>query len=112
MSDKIYGIDLGTTNSCLAVMESAGPRVIEIDGQPIVPSVVSFDRPKGEILVGQRARNRMVLEPESTVRSIKRHMLGKNRMPKPPAFTGIRGGVDITDHTDQPVLVMRPAQRT
>ena len=57
MSDKIYGIDLGTTNSCLAVMESAGPRVIEIDGQPVVPSVVSFDRPKGEILVGQRARN-------------------------------------------------------
>lgn len=74
MSDRIYGIDLGTTNSCLAVMESAGPRMIEIDGQPIVPSVVSFDQGSGQLLVGQRARNRMVLEPESTVRSIKRRM--------------------------------------
>ena len=74
MSDAIYGIDLGTTNSCLAVMESAGPRVIEIEGRAIVPSVVSVERQTGEILVGQRARNRLVLEPESTVRSIKRRM--------------------------------------
>ncbi len=74
MNDKIYGIDLGTTNSCLAVMAPEGPRVIEIDGQPLVPSVVSFDRRREEILVGRRARNRMVLEPESTVRSIKRRM--------------------------------------
>ncbi len=74
MSGKIYGIDLGTTNSCLAVMEPSGPRVIEIDGQPTVPSVVSFDRSSGRVLVGQRARNRMLLEPESTVRSIKRQM--------------------------------------
>ena len=74
MSDKIYGIDLGTSNSCIAVMEAAGPRVIPIDGQPTVPSVVGYDRRQGEILVGQRARNRMALEPESTVRSIKRRM--------------------------------------
>jgi len=74
MSDKIYGIDLGTTNSCLAVMEPQGPRVIDIEGQPIVPSVVSFDQRTKKILVGQRAHNRMVLEPESTVRSIKRSM--------------------------------------
>ncbi len=74
MSSTIYGIDLGTTNSCLAVMEPAGPRVIEIDGQPVVPSVVSFDRGGGRTLVGQRARNRLLLEPETTVRSIKRRL--------------------------------------
>lgn len=74
MSETIFGIDLGTTNSCLAVMEKGGPRVIEIEGQPIVPSVVSFDRARGETIVGQRARNRLVLEPEATVRSVKRRM--------------------------------------
>src|SRR5262245_32686143 len=74
MSEMIFGIDLGTTNSCLAVMEKGGPRVIEVEGQPTVPSVVSFDRSRGETIVGQRARNRLVLEPEATVRSIKRRM--------------------------------------
>jgi molecular chaperone DnaK len=74
MTQKIFGIDLGTTNSCLAVMETAGPRVIEIDGDPIVPSVVSLDRQTGRFLVGRRARNRQVLEPAWTVRSIKRRM--------------------------------------
>jgi molecular chaperone DnaK len=71
---KIFGIDLGTTNSCLAVMEAGGPRVIDIDGDPIVPSVVSLDRKTGRFLVGRRARNRQVLEPAATVRSIKRRM--------------------------------------
>ncbi len=74
MSETIFGIDLGTTNSCLAVMEAGGPRVIEIEGQPIVPSVVSFDAAGGEVIVGQRARNRLILEPEATVQSIKRRM--------------------------------------
>jgi molecular chaperone DnaK len=74
MTDRIFGIDLGTTNSCLAVMEATGPRVISIDGEPIVPSVVSLDRQTGALLVGRRARNRQVLEPEWTVRSIKRRM--------------------------------------
>ena len=71
---KIFGIDLGTTNSCLAVMEAGGPRVIDIDGDPIVPSVVSLDPATGQFLVGRRARNRQVLEPAWTVRSIKRRM--------------------------------------
>jgi molecular chaperone DnaK len=71
---KIFGIDLGTTNSCLAVLEAGGPRGIEIDGDPIVPSVVSLDRQSGGFLVGKRARNRQVLEPAWTVRSIKRRM--------------------------------------
>jgi molecular chaperone DnaK len=74
MAQTIFGIDLGTTNSCLAVMEAGGPRVIDIDGEPIVPSVVSLDRQTGRFLVGRRARNRQVLEPELTVRSIKRRM--------------------------------------
>ena len=73
MSETIFGIDLGTTNSCLALMEADGPRVIEIEGQTVVPSVVSFDR-GGGVIVGQRARNRLVLEPDRTVRSIKRQM--------------------------------------
>src|SRR4051812_24250827 len=74
MPQKIFGIDLGTTNSCLAVMEAGGPRVIDIDGEPIVPSVVSLDRQTGRFVVGRRARNRQVLEPDWTVRSIKRRM--------------------------------------
>jgi molecular chaperone DnaK len=74
MSDRVYGIDLGTTNSCLAVMDPDGPRAVAIDGDPIVPSVVSFDRDTGEVVVGRRARNRRLLAPESTIRSIKRRM--------------------------------------
>jgi molecular chaperone DnaK len=71
---RIFGIDLGTTNSCLAVMEAGGPRVIAIDGEPIVPSVVGLDRQTSRFLVGRRARNRQVLEPAWTVRSVKRRM--------------------------------------
>ena len=74
MTQKIFGIDLGTTNSCLAVMEAGGPRVIDIDGEPIVPSVVSLEKSTGRFLVGRRARNRQVVEPAWTVRSIKRRM--------------------------------------
>jgi molecular chaperone DnaK len=74
MNETIFGIDLGTTNSCLAVLEAGGPRVIEIEGEAVVPSVVSFDRARGEVIVGRRARNRLALEPEATVRSIKRRM--------------------------------------
>ena len=80
MSETIFGIDLGTTNSCLAVMEAGGPRVVAIEGQPIVPSVVSFDAGRGEMIVGQRARNRLVLAPEATVQSIKRRMGQSERL--------------------------------
>jgi molecular chaperone DnaK len=76
MDEPIFGIDLGTTNSCLALLEPGGPRAVEIDGQAIVPSVVSLDRATGEVIVGQRAHNRLVLDPEATVRSIKRQMGG------------------------------------
>lgn len=72
--DEIFGLDFGTTNSCLAIMENGKPRILEIDGQPTVPSLVSYDRKTGEVIVGQRARNRMALWPEDSIRSVKRHM--------------------------------------
>ena len=71
---KIIGIDLGTTNSCVAVMEGKEPRVIENEeGSRTTPSVVGFDE-KGEVLVGQIAKRQSITNPENTVFSIKRFM--------------------------------------
>ncbi len=71
---RIIGIDLGTTNSCVAVMEGGEPTVIQnAEGQRTTPSVVAFTN-KGERLVGQPAKNQMVTNPENTVSSIKRFM--------------------------------------
>ncbi|MDR1133673.1 MAG: Hsp70 family protein [Synergistaceae bacterium] len=69
---KIFGIDLGTTNSCISVLENGKPRVIPVDGNGVVPSVISVDG--GEILVGRRAKNRAAAFPEQSVRSVKRRM--------------------------------------
>src|SRR5258708_2385567 len=71
--DVIIGIDLGTTNSEVAVIRNGRPEVLEEDGDPILPSVVGMD-PQGKLLVGRAARNQFVLSPERTVRSIKRKM--------------------------------------
>ncbi len=71
--DVIIGIDLGTTNSEVAIIESGRPIVLAEDGDPIVPSVVGLD-PQGKLLVGRAARNQFVLSPERTIRSIKRKM--------------------------------------
>jgi molecular chaperone DnaK len=71
--DVIIGIDLGTTNSEVAIIESGHPIVLAEDGDPIVPSVVGLD-PQGKLLVGRAARNQFVLSPERTIRSIKRKM--------------------------------------
>src|SRR5580700_261360 len=71
--DTIIGIDLGTTNSEVAIIRDGRPYVIEEDGDPILPSVVGLD-PQGRLLVGKAARNQYVLAPERTVRSIKRKM--------------------------------------
>jgi len=69
---KIIGIDLGTTNSCVAVMEGNKPKVIaNAEGQRTTPSIVAFTK-KGEILVGQPAKNQMITNPTNTIRSIKR----------------------------------------
>ena len=71
---KIIGIDLGTTNSCMAVMEGGEPVVItNAEGQRTTPSVVSFSG-DGERLVGEIAKNQAVTKPDHTVASIKREM--------------------------------------
>jgi molecular chaperone DnaK len=73
-SKKIIGIDLGTTNSVVAVMEGGDPVVIQnAEGNRTTPSVVAYTN-KGERLVGQPARNQMITNPDSTVYSIKRFM--------------------------------------
>ncbi|CCY68888.1 molecular chaperone DnaK [Eubacterium sp. CAG:161] len=71
---KIIGIDLGTTNSCVAVMEGGEPTVItNADGARTTPSVVAFKK-DGERLVGEQAKRQAVTNAEGTVSSIKRHM--------------------------------------
>ena len=71
---KIIGIDLGTTNSCVAVMEAGEPVVIpNPEGARTTPSVVGFSK-TGERVVGQAAKRQAVTNPERTVTSIKRHM--------------------------------------
>ncbi|CAN5231681.1 molecular chaperone DnaK [soil metagenome] len=72
---KSIGIDLGTTNSCVAVLEGGDPAVINnSEGERTTPSVVAFDRRSGERLVGQLARRQAVTNPEGTVYSVKRFM--------------------------------------
>lgn len=74
MGNKIIGIDLGTTNSCVAIMEGGEPIVIiNEQGMRTTPSVVGF-LDNGEILVGQPAKNQMITNPENTIFSIKRFM--------------------------------------
>jgi molecular chaperone DnaK len=74
MSDEIVGIDLGTTNSEIAVYRDGRPEVLfdELD-RKILPSVVGVGE-TGDLLVGEEARNQLILYPERTVRSIKRRM--------------------------------------
>ncbi|MDJ0974845.1 MAG: molecular chaperone DnaK [Planctomycetota bacterium] len=74
MAGRIIGIDLGTTNSVVSVMEGGEPRVIvNQDGHRLTPSVVAFTE-SGERLVGQAARRQAVTNPENTIYSIKRFM--------------------------------------
>jgi len=71
---KIIGIDLGTTNSVVAIMEGKEPKVItNEEGGRLTPSVVAFDD-KGEVLVGQIARRQSITNPENTIYSVKRFM--------------------------------------
>src|SRR5216110_1160565 len=71
---KVLGIDLGTTNSCMAVMEGGDPVVLEnSEGARTTPSVVAFTK-SGERLVGQAAKRQAVTNPQNTVFSIKRFM--------------------------------------
>ena len=71
---KVIGIDLGTTNSCVAVLEGGDPQVIaNTEGARTTPSVVAFTK-EGERLVGQVAKRQAVTNPDNTVFSIKRFM--------------------------------------
>ncbi len=73
MNTKVLGIDLGTTNSVVAIIEDGQPRIIPVDGEGLLPSVVGVT-PDGATLVGRHAYNQWGAAPERTVRSIKRLM--------------------------------------
>src|SRR5947209_11030922 len=69
---KIIGIDLGTTNSCVAIMEGGKPKVIEnSEGDRTTPSDLAFTK-DGEVLVGQSAKRQAVTNPQNTVAAVKR----------------------------------------
>ena len=69
---KIIGIDLGTTNSCVSIMDGDKPRVIEnAEGARTTPSIVAFTD-DGEVLVGQPAKRQAVTNPKNTLYAIKR----------------------------------------
>ena len=74
MKEKIIGIDLGTTNSCVSVLEGGAPEVItNAEGERVTPSVVAFTE-AGERLVGRLAKRQAITNPTNTVASIKREM--------------------------------------
>ena len=83
MNDIIIGIDLGTTNSEVAVVRDGRPEVIPIDQSKLLPSVVGL-ADDDSLLVGQAARNQYLLHPDRTVRSIKRRMGEDVRVPMGP----------------------------
>ncbi|OCB00475.1 molecular chaperone DnaK [Clostridium beijerinckii] len=92
---KIIGIDLGTTNSCVAVMEGGEPTVIaNSEGARTTPSVVSFQA-NGERLVGQVAKRQSITNPDKTVISIKRHM-----------GTGYKVDIDGKQYSPQEISAM------
>ncbi len=92
---KTIGIDLGTTNSCVAVMENGEPVVIaNAEGSRTTPSVVAFQK-DGQRLVGQVAKRQAVSNPDRTVSSIKRHM-GEN----------YKVTIDAKDYTPQEISAM------
>jgi len=71
---KIIGIDLGTVNSEVAVVEGGKPTLIKsAEGNPYFPSIVAFTK-EGEMLVGEAAKRQMVMNPEGTIQHIKRKM--------------------------------------
>ncbi len=92
---KIIGIDLGTTNSCVAVYEGGEPKVIpNPEGARTTPSVVAFSK-TGERMIGQVAKRQSITNPDRTVISIKRHM-----------GTGHKVGIDGKDYTPQEISAM------
>jgi molecular chaperone DnaK len=87
VSNKVIGIDLGTTNSCVAIMESSGPAVItNEEGSRTTPSVIAYTK-DGERLVGQPARRQAITNPQNTIFSVKRFMGCKYRDVKTESAT-------------------------
>ena len=72
-SEPIVGIDLGTTNSEVAILSGGRPEIVREDGDPVLPSCVGLDE-AGNVVVGRQARNQAAAAPERTVLSIKRLM--------------------------------------
>ena len=92
---KIIGIDLGTTNSCVAVFEGSEPIVIpNPEGARTTPSVVAFSK-NGERMVGQVAKRQAITNPDRTIRSIKRHM-----------GTNFKTTIDGKNYTPQEISAM------
>ena len=92
---KVIGIDVGTTNSCVAVLEGGDPVVIaNAEGNRTTPSVVGFTK-GGERLVGETAKRQAVTNPERTIASIKRHMGEDYKVP-----------IDGKDYTPQDISAM------
>jgi len=84
---KVIGIDLGTTNSCVAIMDGSQPRVIEnAEGARTTPSIVAFK--DDERLVGQPAKRQAVTNPDNTVFAVKRLIQARNihRRRSQPSF--------------------------
>ncbi len=101
---KIIGIDLGTTNSCVAVMEGGEPKIItNEEGSRTTPSVVAFTK-DGEILVGQIAKRQAITNPENTVYSIKRFM-GRKYEEVPEEIRIVPYKVDKEDNGDAVVAI-------
>ncbi|MGB2982976.1 MAG: molecular chaperone DnaK [Candidatus Bipolaricaulia bacterium] len=81
MKEKIIGIDLGTTNSCVAVLEGGRPEILNnAEGERVTPSVVAFTD-SGERLVGRLAKRQAITNPTNTIASIKRKMGTDHRVP-------------------------------
>ena len=94
---KVIGIDLGTTNSCVAVMEGGKPKVVEnAEGARTTPSIVAFAK-DGERLVGQPAKRQAVTNPDNTVFAVNPLSLGFRPLYRlrnvkiAGAFNGVRG---------------------
>jgi len=99
MREKIIGIDLGTTNSCVAVLEGGTPEVItNAEGERITPSVVGFVD-SGERLVGRLAKRQAITNPTNTIASIKREMGTDHRVK-------ITAGGDIEEYSPEQISAM------
>ena len=72
MAEKVIGIDLGTTNSCVAIMDGSQPRIIEnSEGARTTPSIIAYQE-DGEVLVGASAKRQAVTNPKNTLYAVKR----------------------------------------